>query len=186
MIAERLFDLLEGSVLELGPHSGQWFTQDILKHSDRVAAIELDNIAVANLRAAYPQVDVKLADYHTAVQGVGYYDNVVVFGVLTHTHSPLGLIEDICNYIKPRRIFIESEPGGVVRCVREGVNQPGQRQSRRATCGLSIQLGTKVYKDALENLGYKPIRSYLETQGDKAGFEYTVFELESAVVATLG
>lgn len=184
IIADRLFDLIKGSVLELGPHSGEWFTEDILKHTDSVTAIELDSIAVDTLKRRYPTVDVKLADYHSAVKGVGLYDNVVLFGVLTHTHSPLGLVEDIVNYVGPKRIFLEAEPGGVVRCVREGVNQPGQRQSRKNTCGLSIQLGMKVYSDALENLGYRKIRSYLETQGDKAGFEYVVYEKEDVLVST--
>lgn len=175
-IADRLFDLIEGSTLELGPHSGEWFTEQLIKRSSSVAVIELDPIAVGILCQNYPQISVIDADYHSAVKDVGHYDNVVVFGVLTHTHSPLGLIEDICNHVAPKRIFIESEPGGVVRCVREDINQPGQRQTRRPSSGISIQLGTRVYKDALENLGYQPIRSYLETQGDKAGFEYTVFE----------
>lgn len=179
LIADRLFDLLEGSVLELGPHSGQWFTQHIVKHSDCVTAIELDAIAVQTLRQNFPQITVQQADYHTAVQGVGYHDNVVAFGVLTHTHSPLGLIEDICNYIKPRRIFIEAEPGGIVRCVREGVNQPGQRQARRLTSRLSIQLGTKIYKDALENLGYDQIAQWPCPEGDRRGREYSVYQLRA-------
>jgi hypothetical protein len=177
LIADNLFDLVKGSVLELGPHDGTWFTHRLVELSDDVAVIELDGIAVARLRSGYPGVTVMLADYHTAVQGCGHYDSVVAFGVLTHSHSPLGLMEDICNYVKPHRIFIEAEPGNQVRCLREGVNQPGQRQSRRITSGLSIQLGSRIWIDALANLGYKVIRQYQETQGDRAGREYLVFEL---------
>lgn len=176
-IVSNLFDLIEGSVLELGPHDGSWFTGALLNRSSQVSVIELDSNAVSGLTRNCPGANVIQDDYHTAVKTVGYFDNVVLFGVLTHTPSPLGLLEDIVNYVKPARIFIEAEPGGVVRCVRESNNEPGQRQSALATCGLSIQLGTRIYKDALENLGYKPIRSYLEKQGDKAGFEYTVYDL---------
>jgi hypothetical protein len=176
-VVDNLFDLLEGSVLELGPHNGSWFTWAIVERSQDVTAIELDNIAVGHLKATYPTVYVMLADYHTAVQGVGHHDCVILFGVLTHTHSPLGLLEDICNYVKPKRVFIEAEPGGIVRCVREGVNQPGQRQTRRGSSGLSIQLGTRIYVDALRNLGYKVIRTWTADQGDRTGREYSVFEL---------
>ncbi len=177
VIADHLFDLVSGSVLELGPHDGSWFTHRLVQLSNDITALELDSIAVARLKAAYPTVNVMLADYHTAVQGVGYHDCVILFGVLSHTHSPLGLLEDICNYVKPRRIFIEAEPGGVVRCLREGINQPGQRQTRRKSSGLSIQLGSRIYADALHNLGYKLIRTWTLDQGDRAGREYSVFEL---------
>ena len=176
-VVDNLFDLLEGSVLELGPHNGLWFTWAIASRSQDVTAIELDSIAVQVLKENCPTVNVMLADYHTAVQGVGHHDCVVLFGVLTHTHSPLGLLEDICNYVKPRRIFIEAEPGGIVRCVREGINQPGQRQTRRESSGLSLQLGSRIYVDALRNLGYKVIRTWTADQGDRTGREYSVFEL---------
>jgi hypothetical protein len=72
---------------------------------------------------------------------------------------------------------LEAEPGGVVRCLREGVNQPGQRQTRRKSSGISIQLGSRIYADALSNLGYKLIRTWTLDQGDRAGREYLIFEL---------
>jgi len=178
-IAQSLFDLVEGSVLELGSHDGSWFTQYLVDRAGSVCCIELDGIALARVREQWPRVRCLQADFHQAVSGVGCYDNVVLFGVLGHTPNPLGLLEDIVHYVKPRRIFLEAEPGGVVRCVREGVNQPGQRQSRRATCGLSIQLGTRIYTDALANLGYKPIRTYRESEGIKQGLEYTVYDLHT-------
>ena len=179
-IALNLFDLIEGSVLELGPHDGSWFTAHLVQRSSNLAVIELDGVALAELKRNYPQVRPYLADYHTAIQGLGSYDNVVLFGVLSHTPNPLGLLEDIVHYIKPRQIFIEAEPGGSVRCVREGINQPGQRQSRRPTCGLSIQLGSKVYADAMANLGYVPVKSYVAPQGHKQGLEYTAYALHNS------
>lgn len=173
-----VLDLLVGSVLELGAHDGSWHTGAILTRagSNPVAVIELDALAANTLRVNWPTVRVLVADYHSALAGVGQYDSITFFGVLGHSHAPLDLIESAVIYVKPKRIFIEAEPGGLVRCVREGVNQPGQRQSRRLTCGLSLQLGMLIYRDALANLGYESIFTYTETQGHRAGFEYSVFE----------
>ena len=175
-VAEHLFDLVEGSVLELGPHDGSWYTPYLEARTDRMACIELDSIASAELRRRFPAIQVYTADFHTSVQGVGHWDTVVLFGVLGHSHAPLALLEDVCNYVEPQRIFIEAESGGQVSCRREGVNQPGQRQSRRPTCGLSLQLGSRIYSDALANLGYQPLRSYLCDQEPRKGWVYSVFE----------
>ena len=170
-----LFDGLEDQgLLELGPHDGSWITPAFASRVKHLAFIELDRVAVATLREQYPNARVLCADYHTAIHGVGRYDAVALFSVLSHTHNPLGLLEDIVNYVQPKHIFIDCEPGAGIRVVREGINQPGQRQSTWPTCQLSIQLGSRVYEDALTNLGYTLVKKIPSTsKGIKQGLEYS-------------
>lgn len=172
-----LFDDLEGqSLLELGPHDGSWITPAFADRVGELSFIELDHTAVITLRELYPGARVMTADYHTAVQGIGQFDVVAMFSVLNHTHSPLGLLEDVVNYVKPKHILIDSEPGAGVRVVREGVNQPGQRQTIRPSTGLSIQLGSQIYTDALANMGYSLVKKIPSTsKGIKAGLEYSLY-----------
>ena len=172
-----LFDGLEAcSLLELGPHDGSWITPAFADRVGKLAFIELDSVAVQTLRELYPTARVMSADYHTAVQNIGQFDAVAMFSVLNHTHSPLGLLEDVVNYVKPRHILLDCEPGAGVRVVREGVNQPGQRQTIRPSTQLSIQLGSQIYADALHNMGYALVKKIPSTsKGIKAGLEYSLY-----------
>jgi len=178
VIARSMFPWIAGgSVLELGPSNGGFFTELIASQSSAYTAIELDSAACEAFRARWPQLRLIEQDWTYAVRSPGRYDCVVLFGVLTHTSNPLGLLEDIVQYVKPQRILLESEPGSTVRCVQEELNAPGQAQTQRAHSGLSIQLGIEVYRYALHNLGYKEVAHY---PGPPAGFKsdccYSVFE----------
>jgi SAM-dependent methyltransferase len=166
-----------GSVLELGPSNGTFFTELLSGQSSDYCGIELDSDACVLFRKRWPNLRLIEQDWTHAVRAPGRYDCVVLFGVLTHTSNPLGLLEDIVQYVKPNRILLESEPGSTVRCVQEALNEPGQGQALRPHSGLSIQLGIDVYRYALHNLGYKEVTHY---PGPPVGFKsdcvYSVFE----------
>ena len=172
-----LFEYLAGlTLLELGPHDGSWITPAFADRVGKLAFIELDHTAVESLQELYPNAHIISADYHTAVQGMGQYDAVAMFSVLNHSHSPLGLLEDVVNYVRPRHIFLDSEPGAGVRIVREDVNQPGQRQTIRPSTGLSIQLGSQIYAAALANMGYTLVKKIPSgSEGIKSNLEYSLY-----------
>jgi SAM-dependent methyltransferase len=178
VIAKSMFPWIAGgSVLELGPSNGSFFTELISGQSSAYTAIELDSSACELFRQQWPGLRLIESDWTYAVRSPERYDCVVLFGVLNHTSSPLGLLEDVVMYLKPNRILLESEPGSTVRCVQEELNAPGQAQAQRPHSGLSIQLGVEVYRYALANLGYKEVAHY---PGPPAGFKsdccYSVFE----------
>ena len=178
VIARSMFPWIAGgSVLELGPSNGGFFTELIASQSSHYTGVELDAEACEAFKRRWPNLRLIEQDWTYAVRSPGRYDCVVLFGVLTHTSNPLGLLEDIAQYVKPQRILLESEPGSTVRCVQEQVNEPGQGQAQRPHSGLSIQLGIEVYRYALANLGYKEVAHY---PGPPVGFKsdccYSVFE----------
>jgi SAM-dependent methyltransferase len=178
VIAKSMFPWIAGgSVLELGPSNGQFFTELLSGQSSGYTGVELDAAACDLFRARWPRLRLIEQDWTYAVRSPDRYDCVVLFGVLSHTSNPLGLLEDLAQYVKPHRILLESEPGSTVRCVQEELNEPGQGQSQRPHSGLSIQLGIDVYRYALHNLGYKEVAHY---PGPPVGFKsdccYSVFE----------
>lgn len=178
VIARSMFPWIAGgSVLELGPNNGLFFTELIQGQSRDYTGVELDSDACEAFRARWPSLRLIESDWNYAIRSPERYDCVVLFGVLTHVSNPLGLLEEIVYYSKPTRILLESEPGSTVRCVQEEVNAPGQAQSQRPSTGLSIQLGVDVYRHALHNLGYKEVAHY---PGPPVGFKsdccYSVFE----------
>jgi SAM-dependent methyltransferase len=178
LIARSLFPWIAGgSVLELGPSNGSFFTELIAGQSSAYTAVELDSDACQLFRQRWPQLKLIEQDWTHAVRAPGRYDCVVLFGVLTHTSNPLGLLEDIVQYTKPNRILLESEPGSTVRCVQEELNAPGQGQALRPHSGLSIQLGVEVYRYAMMSMGYIERAHY---PGPPVGFKsdccYSVFE----------
>jgi 2-polyprenyl-3-methyl-5-hydroxy-6-metoxy-1,4-benzoquinol methylase len=178
LIGRSMFPWIAGgSVLELGPSNGSFFTELIASQSSGYTGVELDSDACLLFRKRWPKLHLVEQDWAHAVRAPGRYDCVVLFGVLTHTSNPLGLLEDIVQYVKPNRILLESEPGGTVRCVQEELNAPGQGQALRPHSGLSIQLGIEVYRYAMMSLGYVERAHY---PGPPAGFKsdccYSVFE----------
>jgi len=178
VIAKSMFPWIAGgSVLELGPNNGDFFTELLSGQSSSYTGVELDAEACVAFRTRWPNLRLLECDWLYAIRSPERYDCVVLFGALTHTSSPLGLLEDIVMYLKPNRILLESEPGSTVRCVQEELNAPGQAQAQRPHSGLSIQLGIEVYRYALANLGYKEVAHY---PGPPAGFKsdccYSVFE----------
>ncbi len=181
-LLDQFRSALGGHVLELGSHTGSRVTVHLAEIADSVTCIELDSVAVHELRGRLPHVRVIHADWSEAVRSVSILpDAVILWGVLSHSPGPLALIEDLINYQRPQWVLLESEPGGLVRCVREAVNQPGQRQSRKPTSGISIQLGSRVYSDAMTNLGYELAKTVLPTGGPKQGLEFTLWRLRDRV-----
>jgi SAM-dependent methyltransferase len=178
LIAKSLFPWVAGgTVLELGPGNGRFFTELLSGQSSGYCGVELDSAACDLFRARWPNLKLIEQDWTHAVRAPVRYDCVVLFGVLTHTSNPLGLLEDIAQFVKPNRILLESEPGSTVRCVQEELNSPGQGQALRPHSGLSIQLGVEVYRYAMNSLGYVERAHY---PGPPAGFKsdccYSVFE----------
>ena len=178
VIAKTMFPWIAGgSVLELGPSNGTFFTELLAGQSSSYTGVELDPLACEAFRLRWPRLRLIEQDWCYAVRSPGRYHCVVLFGVLSHTSNPLGLLEDIAQHVKPQRILLESEPGSTVRCVQEELNEPGQGQALRPHSGLSIQLGVDVYRYALHRLGYKEVAHY---PGPPVGFKsdccYSVFE----------
>lgn len=178
VIAKSMFPWIAGgTVLELGPSNGSFFTELLSGQSSGYCGVELDSDACVLFRKRWPNLKLIEQDWTHAVRAPGRYDCVVLFGVLTHCSNPLGLLEDIVQYVKPTRILLESEPGSTVRCVQEELNAPGQGQALRPHSGLSIQLGVEVYRYAMMRMGYREVAHY---PGPPAGFKsdccYSVFE----------
>jgi hypothetical protein len=178
-VATELFPLLRGDrVLELGPHDGSWFTQHLLDYDARVTVIESAPDLAQTLKQNLPSVNTIVDDFHWAVRSDRVYDSVVLFGVLGHSHAPLGLLGDCIAYAQPKRLFIEAEPGALVRCVKSNYQYPGDP-------GVVIQLGWDIIDTALQSWDYRQIASYrigpdyqgIPMDDFKREFEYRVYEL---------
>ena len=165
-ISNRCFTVLKDkTVLELGPQDGTWFTPFIEQVATSVTCIEF-NLTMCddfkNLYANNPKIKLIQDDFHDAVNYVGYHDAVVLFGVLYHSPAPLKIIEDIANNIAPKIILLESwdfkEPTHIVT---EEINVPGNRQSRKKTCGFALTHSAEIYISALKSLGYQLVEKFV-------------------------
>lgn len=183
-IVKHNFDAIRGlSTLELGSFTGEYFTPKLVEYSSSVTCIELYSDAVTTLKKNFKNnITVVQEDFHDAVKTVGEFDAVVLYGVLYHSPSPLKLIEDIANYIKPKVILLETQHEMYTTSMADEIdNAPGMRQSKFKTCGISLIMGTDVFKKALANLGYIEKRrlQYVSDTPNyyKDGWIYSIFEL---------
>lgn len=179
-IVQEFFPYLQGqSVVELGS-SLDCFTENIAEKAEKLVCIEFDPTVVEQLKQKnYKNTEVIYGDFHEEVRTVGQYDAVVIYGILYHSCAPLGLLEDIVNYIKPKIILIEAlHDYNTIYGIDEEPNRIGMRWVDKKSCKIVLDIGFPIYKLALENLGYRCLKSKKNEYGDKAwkkDFTYAVF-----------
>lgn len=186
IVANNFWSVRDLTVLELGPQSGDFFTKKLLDVATSVTCIELDSKAIDALDQQIFRNKINLIkdDFHDAVKTVGQFDAVVIYGVLYHSPAPLKLIEDIVNFVKPKIILLETQHEDYfISLADENNNVSGMRQNQLESCGISLIVGTDIYKKALSNLGYNELqrcRVPIDNDADffKSNWIYSIFELK--------
>ena len=164
LIASRSFDILSDcKVLELGSLAG-FFTKQILHKTNNITVIDVDNQSLQYVRKNYPAIESVESDMHEFVKIPQYYDAVVIYGVLYHSPSPLSILEDIANNIKPKYMLLESLWQGyddkLVAVADEPVNQTGYRWTNKKHCGVALNISQILLEQVMNNLGYKMINKF--------------------------
>ena len=141
-------------VLELAPYQGRW-TEQLLLSGAQVTVLEADPVCIPVLAVRVPTAEVVCGLWEDQLADMGSFDCVVLFGILTHTANPLGLLETVVNYNQPEIILLEADDGLGVRLLKEATNQTLQRQTDlHHNSGMVIHLGLRAIKDALANMNY--------------------------------
>jgi 2-polyprenyl-3-methyl-5-hydroxy-6-metoxy-1,4-benzoquinol methylase len=162
IIEENKEFLLNRRVLEIAPMDG-WFTEEILKFSEKVSVVEYDPKSCLTLRNVFDnRIKLFKEDAHEFVRKSGLeFETVVVYGFLYHSHSPLSVIEDIVNNISPDCVLLETwESNTPIAIKDEIINERGHLWVKKKTCKLSITINEEYYKKALSNLGYRLVKKF--------------------------
>ena len=180
-IAKNNFPFIRDmSVLELGPQVG-WFTNSLLNYTDKITSIEFDTNSAATFKNNFKdKVDLVVDNFDDVVKTIGQFDAVVLYGVLYHHCAPIKLIEDIVNYVKPKKILLETQlidPS--IIWAEEKTNIIGNRFSNVKTGGLVLIVGLELYIKVLNNMGYvETNRHQMPIDATfKEGCIYSIFEL---------
>ena len=108
------------SVLEIGPATG-WFTHTLTHCNPRhITSVEryddfyreLKQIFAENLAVTLINDDIFYYLMHNRPQ----YDVVIALGIIYHFTDPIGLLEKIANYCKPKYIVLDS-PDSILNVV---------------------------------------------------------------------
>jgi hypothetical protein len=166
VVSDEFFDCIssESNVLEIGPFGG-WFSDVILSKNPKNLFLVEPSLDATNqlLKKFQGQNNIQIInkDIFDCIEFFvdKQIDVVVIFGVLYHLASPFDVLEKIANYIKPNFICLDNCSGNSqdILINDKQVNQPGNRQSKLRTVGLSLTIPDKVLKVALKNLGYNTI-----------------------------
>lgn len=187
-IYRELVEYVQGRVLELGPHDGiftQWFIR-----SAQVEVVEKDPHMAQVLHDVYnTKIIIHQEDAHEylRVTNQNYYNTVIIFGFLYHSHAPLDVLESTVNNLAPKHILLETWDLGIPILIKdEQENIRGNRFVDKKNCGLAITLDDYYYCKAMKNLGYKLvkkfyIKDFIDMCPDdiKYGGVYMAFEKES-------
>jgi hypothetical protein len=167
-ISNRTFPVIKDlKTLELGPQDGSHFTQHLIKYTDDVTVIELDELAANKLKLNYPIVNVIKDDFNECLRSVGRFDAVILYGVLYHSHVTLKILEDIANFINPTYVLLENIGGSAsyyasnnVAVTPEESNLLGMRSTKIKSCNLVLCFGQEVFDTAMTNLGYVQVDGF--------------------------
>lgn len=146
------------SVLEIGPATG-WFTHTLTHcNPKKITAVERYENFLLELKQIFnnnPAVELINDDiFYYLMHNRPQYDVVVALGVIYHFTDPIGLLEKIANYCKPKYIVLDS-PDSILNIVEEPGN-PGDRQNEPGyvSSGVTVTIPVAAQKTVLENLGY--------------------------------
>jgi len=165
-INDKFFNYINGlSTVELGSGGGDFHTLHLEKHASKLLCIEYKLLNIYTLRNCRTEkMEILYADYHEAVRTVGEYDAVVMFGILYHSHSPLGLLEDVVNYIKPKIILLNAIHDGPIEVVAADEipdsNFMNRQISKNSKCSnLVLSISHTIYKKVMQNMGYECLKT---------------------------
>jgi len=176
LIADNFFGFVNGlTTVELGSGNGSSFTLHLEKYVSELVCVEFNLVSIYNLRNLKTEkMKVYYEDYHNAVRTIGQYEAVVLFNILHHSHAPLGLLEDVVNYIKPNVILLNAIHNGPIEVVitEEISNLFGLRQvSKSNKCSnLVLSISIDRYKEAMSNMGYECLKTLQYGKNFYAGF----------------
>lgn len=166
VVSNEFFDCIsnESNVLEIGPFGG-WFSDLILsKNPKNLFLVEPSLSATNHLQRKFQQQNNVQIINEDIFDCIDFFVNkkidvVVIFGLLYHLASPFDVLEKIANHIKPNFICLDNCSGDSqdILINNEQINEPGNRQSKLRTVGISLIIPDKVLKVALKNLGYNKI-----------------------------
>ena len=162
-IANKYFYVVKDStVLEIGPATG-WFTHTLDKcNPSKIVSVERYDdffMELSQLFSTNSKIELINDDiFYYLMHNKPQYDVVVALGVIYHFTDPIGLLEKIVNYSKPKYIILDS-PDSILDIVEEPGN-PGDRQTEQgyvSSC-LSVVVPVETQKKVLENYGYSLIK----------------------------
>lgn len=144
-------------VLEIAPLYGS-HTPLIEAHNPKsITLVEQSTHAVRYLIKTYSNHTVIMDDIFFFLETSRNFDVVVCCGLLYHLHSPLYLLELICNRIAPKIIYIETYCTDDIIISTEEDNKEGNRQLKSGwkSVGMTLTFPAEIYVNAMSNMGYK-------------------------------
>lgn len=186
-IGQKLFDVCTSkSILEIGPQSSCFFTEEILKHNPtKVTLLEAaadDFNACCNKYQGSLVVNVIHGDMHTHLPMVGNVDVAILMGIMYHSHAPLYVLEELVNNCDPEIVIYEttgSSDGFGISCEEEQTNLSGMRNiiTSKKTCNIVQALNYGVIHKAMQNLGYNLTQTIIyPAEVPRAGVQVFKFE----------
>ena len=188
-VVRPYFQICAGkSVLEIGPFNGH-ITPLYVDIADKIEMVEPNPVTLEYLQQTFPQATLVWDDIFAYLKTPKEFDVVVCLGVLYHLHSPIQLLEQLVNDVKPKYMLLDTSaidhkiegPHGDYYHLGlgfEDVNKPGNFYTKpgkpdQRTAKLNLTaFGPNVVTLAMSNLGYrplcKPIQSPIEFKSELA------------------
>ena len=174
-----------GKLLEIGPNQGRLTC--VLKLKADVEVVEYDKLMCELLRNYFgDSIKIYQEDVHEflLIPRLNYYETVVIFGFLYHSHAPLDVLERVVNNLDPKHIILETWDLGVPVLLKPEIeNITGNRFVYKKNCGLVITINADYYCLAMKNLGYTLVKKFriddfIETQSEDSKHKgvYMIFE----------
>lgn len=193
-VVRPYFQICAGrSVLEIGPFNGI-ITDLYCNVASSIELVEPNSGALDELLRNFPQATVVWNDIFEYLKTPKEFDVVVCLGVLYHLHSPIQLLEQLANDVKPKYMLLdmslnEHKVDGPEGCYYniglgfEDVNKPGNFYTKpgkpgQRTAKLNLNsVGPGVVTLAMSGLGYRPLCNPLRSPiGFKNNLAFMAFE----------
>jgi SAM-dependent methyltransferase len=181
------------SVLEIGPFTGQ-ITEMYVDLAQEIELVEPNSDALGHLQQCYPMANIVWDDIFAYLKTPRKFDVVVCMGVLYHLHSPVQLLEQLVNEVKPQYIMLDvpkdnhvddfgsechfdlgiySEPANTPGYYYTKPGKPGQRTPNIRLTGAGPYFIIKV----MSAMGYQALNKPLVSPMDfKDGLAFIAFE----------
>lgn len=162
----------EKSVLEIGPFTGQ-ITDLYCNIASSIELVEPNAIALSALQQAFPAATIVWSDIFSYLKKPKEFDVVVCQGVLYHLHSPIQLLEQLINEVKPKYMLLDTasndhtlythdnQPYFSLGLNTEEANMPGNYYTKpgipgQRTPGVNLAgFGPSCLTQVMTAMGYK-------------------------------
>jgi SAM-dependent methyltransferase len=173
-VVRPYFQVCSGkSVLEIGPFSGV-ITDLYCNIADKIELVEPNSTALETLQRAFPQAPIVWDDIFAYLKTPRKFDVVVCLGVLYHLHSPIQLLEQLTNEVRPNYLLVDTSATDMMFEGENGryfslglnaeeINQPGNYYTRPGKPGLRSPglnltgFGPHILTEVMAAMGYRAL-----------------------------